>query len=984
MKRWYSLLLPVLFSASFLGGYAAPQDRQYVDYFLRLQAAELFRSKSFLLNWSCAYVNQNRLLGVDLYFSCYRTLSINQARKMLVGVAEQIVDKINNDPALHERNLLPEPFSLNHVYLKIDTDNVFSAQADMETVQSMCLESGKITYYSYPASTLFYGRVTKFEETLEQARMLLGENVPFGGAYPVPIEAEKPVPEATPTPPEQKQPTVARVVEPAQEPSMTPITEGQRVVLDQENKLEAQQDDMPKKIDLGEENLLGLFFDEVADVFPDLRVDDADQENNVGRVTVASTAFPQAADNHGLQPQSAKDVCYAQEGDASEGQRWNEVSLPSSDPVLVAACQTEFDRPLQDAASIPYMSVAVSSTRLPEAADQDSQKTAALFWNETPDLPKHKGEILSNDIADENFTVGLVVEPPLTDEKEAVDTSPAEEEIETEVEVPTEASDELAPTSAFDMKEDGDEPAAEALENTSEEAWYKPLWDFFKAAPKEPVGEGQDGLSQPLQSGDTNVLPSSEPSPLHDVEIQEIPERASKGILPSAFGTTEEAGDAAEDEESQSPQREEPNSPGFFQGVVGWFHTAPAQASTDVDIAALSDPSTIPSLQPLQDEEASELKSQADVAQAPSVSEETLLASNSALSSEKQIDAEEEALPKKAVFAGLSNWLHVQQRAVSTAEEVAVSDTAATAEWVAPVSAQTNIGIAKGIVPPPELVDETQDDDALEDSSVAPLYQKVMGWIRVSNESFVQPSSEESIAQEEINDEEPLDEAKPWYTGVMGLFHGASHEGEIASVSPAEEGVLSAQQTTPDVAVDAQPSEGVQGGIKSWLFVPSRSQQQGAKTSEIALGESQESLDVMQDEGGVDEGASWVERFTDWVRGDHFEDQAVEESGVSESTFANASSRAAADDSSLVASRLGEVERPDETWEEIEDEMQDDDDADDETTKPGVMARAFSAIHSIWQSTIGESALSDKEKDLAESTASVAPEASGDDAEQPS
>ena len=180
MKRWYVFVLSLLVCASYLCGYASPQDRQYVDYFLHLQAADLFRTKAFLLNWSCAYINVNSLQGVDFSFSCYRTLSLNEARSLLISVGEELVDKINKDPSIKERCLLPEPFTLSQLCLKIETENVFSAQADPETIRVMILDRGNITYESYRASTLFYGRTVTSRETLEMALMLLGKAPPFG------------------------------------------------------------------------------------------------------------------------------------------------------------------------------------------------------------------------------------------------------------------------------------------------------------------------------------------------------------------------------------------------------------------------------------------------------------------------------------------------------------------------------------------------------------------------------------------------------------------------------------------------------------------------------------------------------------------------------------------------------------------------------------------------------------------------------------
>ena len=216
MKRWCTLVFPLLVCTSVLCGYASPQDRQYVDYFLHLQAAGLFRSQSFLLNWSCAYINGNRLQGVDFSFSCYRTLSVNEARKMLVSVAEELVRGINNDPSIKERHLLPEPFKLNQLYLKIETENVFSAQCDPETIRVMILDRGNISYESYRASTLYYGRSQTECETLEMAQLLIGEIPPSASTISRQAAAPKAtITEAPPTAPsapsERTTPRVTRL-----------------------------------------------------------------------------------------------------------------------------------------------------------------------------------------------------------------------------------------------------------------------------------------------------------------------------------------------------------------------------------------------------------------------------------------------------------------------------------------------------------------------------------------------------------------------------------------------------------------------------------------------------------------------------------------------------------------------------------------------------------------------------------------------------
>ena len=178
MKRWCGLLL-LFVGTSFLCGYVPPEDRQYVDYFLKLQAADLFRTKAFTLDSCWAFVSTRQLERVEMSFTCSRVLSTNNARKLLVSVVKQLLAKINSDSLLKERRLVTIPFTAGQVYLEIKTDNIFSANAATNTVRRMLLNDGVITYQSYSASTLFCGPSYTFQETYEMALMLLDEPVEF-------------------------------------------------------------------------------------------------------------------------------------------------------------------------------------------------------------------------------------------------------------------------------------------------------------------------------------------------------------------------------------------------------------------------------------------------------------------------------------------------------------------------------------------------------------------------------------------------------------------------------------------------------------------------------------------------------------------------------------------------------------------------------------------------------------------------------------
>jgi hypothetical protein len=809
MKRWYGLLLPVFLSASFLGGYAAPQDRQYVDYFLRLQAADLFREKSFLLNWSCAYVNQNRLLGVDLCFSCYRAVSIRQARKLLVEVAERIVDKINKDPSLRERNLLPEPFTLNQVYLKIETDNVFSAQVDMETIQSMCLDRGNISYRSYPASTLFYGRDTKFEETLEQARMLLGEEVPFSG-MPVLHKEEltppPPSPEIVSVPEKQQGNPPTRSMEPVEKAFMTPIQEVKLVTLDKENMLEEQEEAHSTKQDLWQENLLGALFEAVAEEFHDLRVHAKDQQCRITRVMMPVTTFPEANKEYYPQSLTVEDVSMTQETpQRTERQSWNVVELPADNMLPAAPRQTDEDRSLSEAASVPYKSIAVFSSCLPETTEDSMASQPVSCGDELKDFSRHGGE---------NFIRDMAAELPsslTTDEKK--------EEVV--------ASD-------------------DEMEATVSEPWYRRIKKWFQGEPRatETVHEQAEiSGAFPKTPELSSVLPltmDEEDGLTKENDLDDNTEENGQIVNEGLSG----------DQDSQLVYAEPVNSDSepFFKRIFRWIHGSSEGVSSKSDV----DRSV------LQEEPLADVYEPSPVSPFP---------------------------PPETPAAREQNSL---------------------------ADSKTRV------VPLPELIDETQEDSS---------------------------------------------------------------------------------SSSPDGISKPSQSDGVMAKVKSWLFITPRDQQETVETQKSLQEDSQDSAGKDLEEsmplvsGGrpSEENVSWLERFSDWIRGDDGEEASAEVLGAyepdtdknDESSLVVSTTQSSDNQGTVVIARLGDVNRPDESLEDLEEDMWDDDD-DDEATRPGIVTRTFSAIHSLWQSVLGEAASTEGQKKLDDSMASRGVEESVSSSKQPS
>jgi hypothetical protein len=554
-------------------------------------------------------------------------------------------------------------------------------------------------------------------------------------------------------------------------------------MLDKENMLEEETEIAPTKKELWEENLLGGFFEKVTEIFPDLRFDSTGQQYRLCRLMMPRTPFPEITKAYSPQRLTVEDVCYIQEAlRENKGQQWNVAMLPANNPVPFASCQTDKDCPLLKAASVPYMSIAVSSSRLPEAVDDNASTKLALCWNEAQDLPKHGRENLVIGDADEFFTIGLVVAPSADDVHEPSLSSSADIETKEDLKIITE--DMAAPSSFTVMKEEI-VSANDVPEEPYSEPWYKRIMNWFQTAPKAVESP------QALVEGARDINENSEASQGSDTV-------ASKSAVHSSLPLSSM------------------NEEGFSlpKNSLEEHREIPENLSQGIESSSLQEDAQT---EPVVDETAPETK--------------TLLAS-------------------------LANWFHVAPREISPGVEVpqsAVVETPAT-EVQESSSESPKIKFAIGVVPLPELIDETQESDVVDESS--------------------------------INEE-----------------------------------------------------------------------------------------------------VSWLERLSDWARGDRFEKSNIEVSESyehgkkEESSLKTSCEKSSADEEKLVADRLGDVERPDEAWEDIEDEMRDD---DDETAKPGVMTRAFSTIHSLWQSAIGEAALTDKQKDLDESTDSCVTRENSDNSEPPS
>lgn len=176
----FSVVCGCALLCSLCGATTFAQNKRYVDYFLHLYAAELFRTRSFVLNKSWAYVSQNRLERVGMNFSCYKAMTINQSRRLVVDVIDQLVDRINADSEMKARHLVDEPFYADRIRLELKTENIFSENVDTASVRHIHFNGTDIVYETYPLSTLYSGSPsTIYQETFEDALMKLDDPTLF-------------------------------------------------------------------------------------------------------------------------------------------------------------------------------------------------------------------------------------------------------------------------------------------------------------------------------------------------------------------------------------------------------------------------------------------------------------------------------------------------------------------------------------------------------------------------------------------------------------------------------------------------------------------------------------------------------------------------------------------------------------------------------------------------------------------------------------
>src|SRR6185295_17911809 len=111
--------------------YIPQKDKHYFDYFLHREAADLFHEKQFCLDKARAIYGYHAIDRVYLEFTCFRSLTVKTARALLIDTLNEILTKINNDPLLIEKGMLPGGhLCAKNIHLKIKSQNLFAEICD--------------------------------------------------------------------------------------------------------------------------------------------------------------------------------------------------------------------------------------------------------------------------------------------------------------------------------------------------------------------------------------------------------------------------------------------------------------------------------------------------------------------------------------------------------------------------------------------------------------------------------------------------------------------------------------------------------------------------------------------------------------------------------------------------------------------------------------------------------------------------------------
>ncbi|MDB6081989.1 MAG: hypothetical protein JWO53_1261, partial [Chlamydiia bacterium] len=183
MRGYRRHLFLLSLSSVVLCSFVPYKDKQYIDHFLHVYSADLFRQKQFnLVSLSVSY-GWSDISHIEMTFSCYRTLTQKDARKLLIETIDGILKKINNDPLLIERKLLSKGhFCVNQLKLEIKAENIFAQCCDADSVmKETILEDGEITYKTYRSSPYMSTGKKVFKESYRDAVLLVARESVYPG-----------------------------------------------------------------------------------------------------------------------------------------------------------------------------------------------------------------------------------------------------------------------------------------------------------------------------------------------------------------------------------------------------------------------------------------------------------------------------------------------------------------------------------------------------------------------------------------------------------------------------------------------------------------------------------------------------------------------------------------------------------------------------------------------------------------------------------
>jgi hypothetical protein len=178
MGRFRIVFFIISLSLVFLCGFVSLKDEKYVSYFMHLYSAELFREHNLTFHDAKTTFSKNHVLKVDMSYSCYKILSVESARELLVQIVLGFLDKINKDPEMKERGLIDGNLLPKQLRIHIMCENVYGDTVGRIYIREILLNNGHVSYTTFKNLPELWGRSYTTEEELEYAFMLTGNTRP--------------------------------------------------------------------------------------------------------------------------------------------------------------------------------------------------------------------------------------------------------------------------------------------------------------------------------------------------------------------------------------------------------------------------------------------------------------------------------------------------------------------------------------------------------------------------------------------------------------------------------------------------------------------------------------------------------------------------------------------------------------------------------------------------------------------------------------